>query len=151
MPPTATNCVVEPFATASATLKTSRDTAALASRFHGALSAELSKHGVTLQESHPSLGQPDFTVEGSFVLIDEGDRALRYFLSFLAGAAIVEVTGRLFQGDVPVAELHARSSQSLGVFGGSPDRLLELCATAAARQVASQILEACTGCMEVAP
>jgi hypothetical protein len=151
MQPTAVSCTIEPFTTTSAALKTSRDPAALAGQFHDALIKELSKQGVALKESHPSPGQADFTIEGSFILIDEGDRALRYFLSFLAGAAIVEVKGRLFQGDVPVTELHARTSQSVGVFGGDPERMLRQCATTAGRQIAAQVCEAIVSLAEVTP
>ena len=121
----------------------------LAGQFHDTLMKELSKHGVALQESHPSLDQPDFTIEGAFVLIDEGDRALRYFLSFLAGAAVVEVKGRLFQGDFPVTELHARATQSVGVFGGDPERMVRQCATAGGRQIVMQVLEALASRVEV--
>jgi hypothetical protein len=142
MQPTAVSCAIEPFSTTSAALKTSRDPAAIAGQFHSTLIKELSDHGVALRESHPSLGQPDFTIEGAFVLIDEGDRALRYFLSFLAGAAVVEVKGRLFRDDFPLTELHARTSQAVGVFGGSPESMLRQCATAAGRQIAMQVEEA---------
>lgn len=145
MQPTAITCAVEPFSMVSAALKTSRDPAAIASQFHEALSKELSKRGVALQKSRLGFDQTGFAAEGSFILIDEGDRALRYFLSFLAGAAVVEVKGRLFQGDFPITELHARASQSIGMFGGSPDGMLRLCATAAGRQVAMQIHEALAG------
>ena len=86
MQPTAVSCTIEPFATTSAAVKTSRDPAALVGQFHDAPITELSKQGVSCsKESHPSLGQADFTIEGSFILIDEGDRALRYFLSVLGG------------------------------------------------------------------
>ena len=149
MPTTATACVVEPFSTANAALNSSSDPAVLAAQFHSVLVQELSKRGVTPKESHPLLSRPTYAVEGSFVQIDEGDRALRYFLSFLAGAAFLEVKGWLFQGDMPVIELHARTSQSIGVFGGDSKRMLLTCAAAAGKQIALQVDEAITNRVQV--
>lgn len=135
-------CAIERFSTAQALVKTGFDVGPVTDVFHSEIARHLSKQGLLIQESHPSLGQQDITVEGQFVLIDEGNRVLRYFLTGLAGNAVLEVEGKLFHEDIPVTDLYAKATQTAGIFGGSSQKLLKICAAAAARQVSNQVLEA---------
>ena len=135
-------CAIEPFSTAQAVIKAKFDTAPIEGAFNRQLVDRLSGKGLLVQEIHPGLGQADVTIEGQFVLIDEGNRAQRYFLTGLAGSAALEVEGRLFFGDVPVTELHARVNRTAGFFGGGAQQLLQTAAVAAARQIADLVIAA---------
>jgi hypothetical protein len=139
---TGKTCAIEPFSADQAVIQTHSNLGPILDAFHQELSKRLSKDGLLIGAASAGLGACDFTVEGQFVRIDEGNRAARYFLTFLAGAASVEVEGRLFHGEYPVMDLHAKGVQSIGIFGGSSERMLQTCAAAAAGQIAGQIAEA---------
>ena len=139
---TGKTCAIEPFSTEQAVVRTQSNLSPILGAFHQELSKRLSKDGLLIGAAPAGLGACDFTVEGQFVRIDEGNRAARYFLTFLAGAATVEVEGRLFHGEFPVTDLYAKGVQSIGIFGGSSERMLQTCAAGAAGQIAGQIIEA---------
>ena len=139
---TGRTCSIESFAADQALVKAGFDIAPLVAVFHQELDKQLSKRGLVIAGVPGDPGEDDFTIEGQFVRIDEGNRAARYFLTFMAGAATLEVEGRLFHREYPVMHLHAKGSQSMGVFGGSSERMLKTCAAGAASQIASQVLEA---------
>ena len=85
----------------------------------------------------------EITVRGQFIRIDEGDRWLRWFSSFLAGKTVIEVEGKLFFGDIHVTDLYAKATQAWGVFlGGNSQELLKICARIAAKKVSKQIIKA---------
>ena len=135
-------CAVEPFSTARAAVKAKFDVGPIVEAFHEQLGNHLGQSGILLQETHPSMGQPEITIEGQFVLIDEGSRAMRYFMTGLAGSAVVEVEGCLFHGEIPVTDLHAQVKQTAGVFGGSAEKLLRHCVAGVAQQVYNQVVAA---------
>ncbi len=139
---TGRTCSIEPFAVGQALVKAGFDIGPLVNVFHEELYKQLSKRGLVIAGAPGNPGGDDFTIEGQFVRIDAGNRAARYFLTFMAGAATLEVEGRLYHGEFPVMHLHARGSQSMGVLGGSSERMLKTCAAGAANQLASQVLEA---------
>jgi hypothetical protein len=132
-------CAIEPFSSAHTALKTQTDPGSITAVFYQELARNLARQGLQIQESHPSLEPQAYSIEGAFVRIDEGNRFLRYFLTWVAGAAVVEVEGWLFQGDVPVRELYSKVSLGVGVFGGSTQKLLKRCALNAAKQISNQV------------
>ncbi len=136
-------CAIEPFSIVQNQVKTSFDVRPLTEIFQGELSKRLSKKGLSIQESHPSMRGQDITVRGQFIQIDGGDRWLRWFSSFLAGKTVIEVKGKLFLGDTQVTDLYAKATQVWGVFlGGNSQRLLKICAKIAAKKVSKQIIKA---------
>lgn len=136
------SCAIEPFSAAQAVIKAQFNPASIEGTFNSQLIDRLSGEGMLVQELHPSLGQADVTIEGRFVLIDEGSRAQRYLLTGIAGAAVLEVEGRLFFGDVPVTDLHFRTTKNAGFLGGSGEQLLKGAATDAARRIADLVTTA---------
>lgn len=137
-------CTIAQFSLDGALLQTQSDLVVISDAFHEELTGQLAKAGLLLQEPHPLLGPAEFTLEGQFVRVDEGNRALRYFLTFLAGAATVEAEGQLYHGDWPVTPLHSKAQQTIGLFGGSGLGLLKTCTRTAAAQIANQVIEALT-------
>jgi len=142
MEATPLTCSIEPFSIENTALKTQLDSGPLVALFHQELAGQLARHGLAVQESHPSLAQPHFSIEGAFVRIDEGNRVARYFLSWMAGQAVVEVEGWLYQNNRPVRELYAKGSQGAGIFGGAAEGLLKKSASFAAKQIANQVAQA---------
>lgn len=135
-------CAIEPFSSAHTALKTQTDPGAITGTFHQELARELAKFGLQVQESHPSLEPQAYSIEGAFVRIDEGNRVLRYFLTWVAGAAVVEVEGWLFRGDVPLRELYTKASMGVGILGGRTQGLLKRCAVNGAKQISRQVIAA---------
>ena len=135
-------CAIEPFSIAQAQIKTSFDVGFITDIFQGELPKRLSKKGLSIQESHPSMGGQEITVRGRFIRIDEGDRWLRWFSSFLAGKTVIEVKGKLFLQSIHARDLYAKATQVWGVFGGNSQELLKICAKRAAKKVSNQIIKA---------
>jgi hypothetical protein len=144
MQATGPTCAIEQFSLAHTALNTRYDAATIAAAFVQELTNSLARQGFQIQESHPSLETQTFSIEGAFVRIDEGNRFLRYFLTWVAGSAMVEVEGWLFRAGVPLCELYTKASLGAGVFGGSPQGLLKRCAQNAAKQIARQVITAVT-------
>ena len=130
-------CVVERFNTLGAQIKTSFDTSEIVSELHITLEKQLAKQGLILGQGSM---ENEVVVKGRFVRIDEGDRLLRYFLTFLAGKAAVEVEGELFYRGRKVAALHAVEKRSAGLFGGSSKGLVRLCANSCGQRIVKQVV-----------
>lgn len=135
-------CAIEPFSIAQAQVKIGFDARIITDVFQKELSKRLSKKRLSIQKSHPSMGQQKITVRGQFIRIDEGDRWLRLSLPFLAGKAVIEVKGKLFFGDIHVTDLYSKAIQAIGALGGSSQGLLKICAKIAAKKVSKQIIKA---------
>ena len=135
-------CAVRAFDSQQALIKTHFDPGPVVEAFHTALGKQLAKRGIEIHQASDGQNQAGTWVEGQFVRIDEGNQAARYFLTGVTGAATLEVEGRLFDGEFPVAHLTATGKGAMGLFGGSGQSLLRKCAAAAAWQLAQQIAAA---------
>jgi len=79
-------------------------------------------------EAIPASGTPrgELIVRGRILRIDEGSRALRYFVSFGAGAASLGVDGEAVRPDGNRIGAFADERRSgWGMFGGSGENLLQ--------------------------
>lgn len=102
--------------------------------FLDALQAEWTKRTRKMTVAAP------VAVQGNFIKIDEGNRWLRYFLTFLAGHAILEVEGTLFYNGQQVDVFHLTKRQVMGIFGGDSKEMLKLCAKAAAADIVKKLI-----------
>jgi hypothetical protein len=135
-------CAISPFYAEAADIRTA-DVDSVTQIFQDELARSLSEAG--LLPRTPSLGADgqDITLQGQFVRISEGNRWLRYFLMFSPNApAVVEVEGRLLDGDIPVTDFHVTGAGRMGLFGGSGPKLVRNSAKSAAHQVARQVIDA---------
>ena len=139
---TGIKCVIEPFSTNDTAVKSPVDAETLATLFHATLGKQLSRAGLAVAAAHAAGDPGEVEIEGDFVRFDEGSRWQRYFLTFVSGGAAVEVEGRLYHRGTLVAELHTRSSQGMGLFGGSGQKLLRSSASAAGYALARQVIDA---------
>lgn len=107
------------------------------SEFLQGLSSILNETGIP--EDFSNADSP-IKLKGHFILIDEGNRALRYFSSGISGKARVETEGVLLVNGTAVANLYARHELGLGffVFGGDSPKLLGTCARNCGIQIAHQ-------------
>lgn len=133
-------CCIQSFSIDQAVVKTKHDSNEITNVFQEELTKHLGKAGLSIQEMGAGIGRPDITVQGQFVQIDEGSRWMRYFLTFLAGKAKVEVEGKLLLGDTPITDFYAKATQSAGLFGGNAKGLLKLCARSAAKKASKSII-----------
>ena len=132
-----TRCLVERFSTSGMETNASFDTSEIVGILQAALEKQLAKKGLIVGEER---SKNEVVVKGRFVRIDEGDRFLRYFLTFLAGKATVEVDGELFYGGRKVIGLHAAAKRSAGLFGGNSKSLVSGCATSCGQKIAKQVI-----------
>lgn len=107
------------------------------SEFLQGLSSTLRGAGIPAAYSHTDV---PIKLQGRFILIDEGHRALRYFTSGLSGKARIETEGVLLVNGAAVANLYARHEMGRGffVFGGDSQKLLGTCARNCGLQIAHQ-------------
>ncbi|TMB12170.1 MAG: DUF4410 domain-containing protein [Deltaproteobacteria bacterium] len=92
-----------------------------------AIAADLRERGL-VAEAIPASGTPrgELIVRGRILRIDEGSRALRYFVSFGAGAASLGVDGEAVRPDGNRIGAFADERRSgWGMFGGSGENLLQ--------------------------
>ena len=78
----------------------------------------------------------------SVVSIDQGNRFLRYFLTFFAGGTCLEVTGAVTGRDGRQVPIRFRHRCTAGLFGGSGLKLLKLDAAYVGKKVAKAVLNA---------
>jgi len=92
-----------------------------------AIAADLRERGYQA-EAFPRAGTPqgDVIVRGRIRRLDEGSRALRYMVSFGAGAAALAVDGEVVRSDGSQVGAFADERRSgFGIFGGSGEDLLQ--------------------------
>ena len=130
-------CCLEPFSTENTVVKAKFETKEITDLFNETLNSQLEKKGLTMQKE---LGEAPIKVHGEVVNVDEGNRWLRYFLTFLGGKTVFEVEGKVVVNGVPSAELHSVKKSGTGLFGGSSQGLLKANAKAAAKDITNQIV-----------
>jgi hypothetical protein len=134
---TGKTCSIPAWDASGAEVKASFDTAGILAEYQTSLVNQLTKEGLVV--SSGSDGNP-IVVKGKFVRIDEGNRWLRYFLTLLAGHAVIEMEGELLVDGRHAADLNATAKQAGGLFGGASDLLLKSCAKQCAKQVSKQVV-----------
>ncbi|MCL2337072.1 MAG: RDD family protein [Firmicutes bacterium] len=109
------------------------------SEFLHGLSAGLNEAGLPADLSKMDV---PIKLKGHFILIDEGNRVMRYLSSGMSGKARVEVEGVLLVNDAVAANLHARHEQGIGfyVFGGDNQRMVGMCGKKCGAQIARQVV-----------
>jgi hypothetical protein len=130
---------LESFSTANAVVKTKLDASELANLFHETLNSQLEKKGLAIDKGG---GGAQIVIRGQVVKIDEGNRWLRYFLTFLGGKTVFEVEGQVLINGLVAGELHSAKKSGAGLFGGSPSNLLRNNARSAARDITGQVMKA---------
>jgi len=133
---------VDPLNTQGATIKFKGDANKVVTAFQDELCKRLQKKGLVLLTPGIDPENAHVRISPRIVQIDEGNRALRYFLTFFAGHAVFEVEGQSKVMDLAPLDLYHRARQAGGLFGGSSDGLLVLCAKSAAGKFAGETLKA---------
>jgi hypothetical protein len=131
-------CCLTPFSTANTVVKAKFDTSEITNLFQETLNSQLQKKGLTLQQEEMGA---QILIRGKIVNVDEGNRWLRYFLTFLGGKTVFEAEGEIVIDGVPSGELHSMKKSGIGVFGGSPQGLLKANAKSAAKDITSQVFK----------
>jgi hypothetical protein len=129
-------CVMEVWDTSQAVVKTPFGITVITAEFQEGLNRQLMKKGIPLEQKNPD---SEVFVRGKYVRVDAGNRFLRYFLTFFAGKAAVEVEGELIVQGNRKASLHAKAKQGWGLFGGNSESLLRGCAKTCAKRIAKQV------------
>ena len=129
------NVVLQGFDGAGGAIKLSSPIEDVLNTFREAFNKEWAKRSVKLQTSEPII------VEGNFVRIDEGSRWMRYWLTFFAGHAVVEVEGHATMNGQRIADFHYVEKSGWGLFGGDSKSLVKLCAGGAARKMARAVTQ----------
>jgi len=92
-------------------------------------------------DAHATAMDAAVVAEGKVVTIDGGSRALRYWVSFGAGATRFAVDGRAVKADGrTLGEFADERRSGVGFFGGEYDLLLKKCAGAVGEDVAEMIV-----------
>lgn len=135
--------VLEEWSTGGALIKATFDKAPaiITAEFHKTLADALTKAGLPL---HNADSGDQIQVSGNFILIDQGNRALRYFTNGMMGKARVEVEGGLLVNGARAANLLAKAERGL-VFvalGGDNQKVLLMCAADCGLKIAKQVVEA---------
>jgi hypothetical protein len=130
-------CAVDLWDASQAQIKASFSVVPIEAEFQQCLYNELAKRGIS-----PVQRTPDSAVilTGRYIRIDEGSRLQRYFATFLAGQAAVEVEGGLWVNGKGTWKLSTIARQSWGMFGGDSQSLLKTCARKCAETIAQQVL-----------
>lgn len=135
-------CIIKPFSLQGAEVKAKGDITPVADVFHRNLAAILAKKGIEVENMPTHIGPEDFVIEGRFVKINAGSRALRY-VSGVGGGATIEVEGRVLQGNRQITDLYEKHYWwAGGIFGGSDEFVLKAGASVAAGKIAKQVLKA---------
>jgi hypothetical protein len=111
--------VVRKFKLENAAVKAEFDVGRVADTLHDELKRLITKKGYRLTLD----GSDSITIDGSFVIIDEGNRFLRYLLAGMFGAAKVEVEGTIKDNGTSTPFSFSAKGYA-GLFGGSGERLL---------------------------
>src|SRR5450759_1555134 len=108
-------CILHPFSAGGAVLPQNVNFNLIAQSFHGAIAAELAKAGLDVRMPVPGAPDQGIVMRGQFVKADPGKRWMRYFLTWLPGAAaVMEVEGWVADGDVPVTQFHSVGKRNIG-------------------------------------
>jgi len=129
---------LQAFSTANTVVKAKFDTSEIINLFHETLNSQLEKKGLA---QHKGESGAQIIIRGNVVSVDEGNRWLRYFLTFLGGKTVFEVEGEVLVNGVPAGELHSVKKSGIGVFGGNSQGLLKNNARAAAKDITGQVIQ----------
>jgi hypothetical protein len=129
-------CVVEVWDASQAVVKAPFGITVITAEFQEMLNRQLMKRGIPLEQKNPG---SEVFARGKYVRVDAGNRFLRYFLTFLAGQAVIEVEGELIVKGNRKASLHAKAKQGWGAFGGNGESLLKVCAKTCGKKIAKQV------------
>ncbi len=129
---------LQPFSIANTVVKAKFDASEITNHFQETLNSQLEKSGLA---THQGQGEPQIVVRGQVVTVDEGNRWLRYFLTFLGGKTVFEVEGEVLVNGVPAGEVHSVKKSGIGIFGGNSKSLLKGNARAAAKDISHQVIK----------
>jgi hypothetical protein len=128
----------QPFSTTNTVVKAKFDTSEITDFFQETLRHQLEKKGLVISKGE---GEAQIMIRGQVVTVDEGNRWLRYFLTFLGGKTVFEVEGEVLINSVPAGEVHSAKKSGIGVFGGNSEGLLKANAKAAAKDITGQVIK----------
>lgn len=72
-------------------------------------------------------GDADYTLEGSLLVVQQGNRLLRYLAGGLLGHAKVEAAGEVYGGPDEARSYSVKARRIAGLFGGESKELLTQC------------------------
>jgi len=131
-------CSLEPFSKANTVVKAKFDVSEITDLFQSSLNSQLEKEGIAVRKEETGA---QILIRGQIVNVDEGNRWLRYFLTFLGGKTVFEAEGQIIINGVPSGELHTVKKSGVGLFGGSSQNLLKSNARSAAKDLADQAIK----------
>ena len=131
------SCYLQPFSTENTVVKAKFETTDITNLFQETLKQRLEKKGLSMQQSDAGV---QIVLRGRVVNIDEGNRWLRYLLTFLGGKTVFEAEGEIIINGVTSGEFHSIKKSGIGVFGGSSQGLLKVNAKAAAKEITNQVV-----------
>jgi hypothetical protein len=130
-------CAVDIWDASQALVKASFNIVTIQTEFQTYLYSELTKRGISPVQRTPEAAM---ILYGRYVRIDEGDRAMRYIATFIAGQAAVEVEGGLWVNGKGTWRVATIAREGWGLFGGDSQDLLKKCARKCAENIAGQVL-----------
>lgn len=130
---------LQPFSTANTVVKAKFDTSEITNHFQETLNSQLEKNGLTIYQGQ---GEAQIMIRGQVVTVNEGNRWLRYFLTFLGGKTVFEAEGEVLVNGVPAGEVHSVKKSGIGIFGGNSKNLLKSNAKSAAKDITGQVIKA---------
>ncbi len=133
---------VQAFGTEAAAITFTGSLDKVTAAFRESLEKRLQKKGMAPAATGSASVPAQVEISGRFVRVDEGNRWLRYLLTFFAGHAIVEVEGEAKLTGNKIADLHHVAKQAGGFFGGGGESLLVLCARSCGNTFADRVIKA---------
>ncbi len=142
MEPRGLTFLIDPLDTQGATIKFGGDATGVVRAFQDELGRRLQRKGLVVLTPGVDPHNAHVRITARVVRIDEGNRLLRYLLTFLAGHAVFEVEAHVALMGTLLVGYHHASRQGVGIFGGASEVLLVAAATASAGRLAGQVLRA---------
>lgn len=129
---------LQPFSTVNTVVKAKFDTSEITNLFQESLNHHLEKKGLVIYQGQ---GEAQIMIRGQVVTVDEGNRWLRYFLTFLGGKTVFEAEGEVLINGVSAGEVHSVKKSGIGLFGGNSIGLLKTNAKAVAKDITGQVIK----------
>ena len=121
---------VKKFNTTNAAVKAKFNITGVADILDAELKNRLTKQGYSVSEKGA------ITIQGEFVMINEGSRFLRWFIGpFGAGATKLEVEGKILEGNKELQNFNLKQKGYGGFGGGNSENLLKGSAKTIAKKV----------------
>jgi len=120
-----------------AELTLSFDAAQITAEIKTSIEKRLLKKGVAVRWSDQETNSELFI---RVVAIDQGNQSFRFFLPHFIGEAVLEVEGQVALGGVTPQQFHYTQREHEGMWGGSAQDMLKVCAQRVADKIAGDVL-----------